>query len=62
MTPTPCASCERAREVVPPRGSRFRLCRLPLTDPAYPKYPPPPVVRCAGHVPKDAARPEGREG
>ena len=52
-----CESCERMREVVTPRGSRFVLCRLSLTDPAYPKYPPQPVVRCAGHVPRDAAGP-----
>jgi aryl-alcohol dehydrogenase-like predicted oxidoreductase len=44
------------RAVVTPRGSRFVLCRLSAADTAYPKYPPQPVVRCAGHVPLDAAR------
>jgi hypothetical protein len=33
------------------RGSTFFLCRLSLTDERFPKYPPQPVVACAGHVP-----------
>jgi len=41
----------RMREVATPR-SRFLLCELSETDPAYPKYPPQPVVRCEGHQPK----------
>jgi hypothetical protein len=55
-----CESCERVREVVTPMESRFLLCQLSLTDPSYPKYPPQPVVKCAGHVPKDAG-PEVRD-
>ncbi len=56
MTPSLCESCGRMREIVTPKGSRFLLCRLSLTDAAYPKYPPQPVVRCPGHAPKDAAQ------
>jgi hypothetical protein len=41
------------REVKTPRGSRFLLCQLSLTDDAYPKYPPQPVVRCEGFKPTD---------
>ncbi len=48
-----CEMCASMREVVTPKGSRFLLCRLSQTDPAYPKYPPQPVVRCAGYQLKD---------
>jgi hypothetical protein len=44
-----CESCAWRREVVTPKGSRFLLCELSRADRAYPKYPPQPVVRCAGH-------------
>jgi 3-isopropylmalate/(R)-2-methylmalate dehydratase small subunit len=33
------------------RGSRFYLCRLSFRDPRFPRYPPIPVVRCAGYEP-----------
>jgi hypothetical protein len=45
------------REVLTPRGSRFLLCRLSQTDPAFPKYPPQPVVRCDGYQPTQLADP-----
>jgi hypothetical protein len=41
------------REVVTPKGSRFLLCQLSTSDPAFPKYPPQPVVRCYGYQPRD---------
>jgi len=41
------------REIITPKGSRFLLCQLSNSDPAYPKYPPQPVVRCGGHQRKD---------
>ncbi len=44
-----CESCDRVREVLTPRGSRFLLCRLSAADPTYPKYPRQPVVRCRGY-------------
>jgi hypothetical protein len=44
-----CETCASMREVVTPKGSRFLLCRLSQTDPAFPKYPPQPVVRCTGY-------------
>jgi hypothetical protein len=46
-----CESCTSMREVLTPRGSRFLLCQLSQTDPAFVKYPPQPVVRCAGYRP-----------
>ena len=53
MTRSLCETCALMREVVTPRGSRFLLCRLSQTDPAYPKYPPQPVVRCDGYREKE---------
>lgn len=47
-----CETCARVREVITPKGSRFLLCELSRTDPAFPKYPPQPVGRCAGYRPK----------
>jgi hypothetical protein len=53
MTASLCETCARMREVVTPKGSRFLLCRLSQTDPAYAKYPPQPVVRCDGYRKKE---------
>jgi hypothetical protein len=61
VTPSLCETCGRMRAVVTPSGSRFLLCQLATIDPAYPKYPPQPVVRCAGHVTEDSARPGERD-
>lgn len=43
-----CADCQHCRIV---RGERstFYLCQRSLTDPAYPKYPPLPVIACRGY-------------
>ena len=49
-----CETCHWMREVNTAR-SRFLLCELSKTDPAYPKYPPQPVVRCEGHEAKQEA-------
>ena len=48
-----CETCTWMREVITPKGSRFLLCQLSETDPAYPKYPPRPVVRCDGYQEKE---------
>jgi hypothetical protein len=53
MTHSLCETCAWMREVVTPKGSRFLLCRLSQADPAYPKYPPQPVVRCDGYQKKE---------
>jgi len=52
MTPSLCEMCKNKRDVVTAR-SRFLLCELVKSDPAYPKYPPQPVVRCEGYQPRD---------
>jgi len=52
MTLSLCQTCRWMREVTTPKGSRFLLCELSKTNPAFPKYPPQPVIRCDGHQPK----------
>lgn len=51
-----CWDCRWARRVTSSRGSVFYLCRRAETDPAYPKYPPLPRLRCAGYEPDLAGR------
>jgi hypothetical protein len=53
MTPTDpevglCAECEEVRVIESARGTRFYLCELSVGDPRYRKYPPLPVLACAG--------------
>ena len=43
-----CARC-RYCQVVKSDRSVFYMCRRSLTDPKYRKYPPLPVLRCAGY-------------
>ena len=55
-----CEDCQRMREVITAKGSRFLLCELSRTDSDYPKYPPQPVMRCDGHQPNHRT-PENKE-
>jgi len=43
-----CSACRHCQPIDSPRGSVFHLCRLALTDKAYKKYPPLPVLACPG--------------
>jgi hypothetical protein len=43
-----CENCARSKEIRSDRGSLFILCTRGLTDPAWPKYPRLPVLRCTG--------------
>lgn len=43
-----CESCAQTRVVISGTGSRFLMCQKSLVDKHYPKYPPQPVLRCAG--------------
>jgi hypothetical protein len=52
-----CATCMHAQVVVSSKGSTFMLCQLSRTNPAFPQYPPLPVVSCSGYAPLHAARP-----
>jgi ADP-ribose pyrophosphatase len=51
-----CWDCRWARRVTSGRGALFFLCRRAEADPTYPKYPPLPRRRCAGHEPEASAR------
>lgn len=48
-----CLECRFAQVVESERGSVFYLCQRSRTDPAFPKYPALPVVRCSGYELKD---------
>ena len=44
-----CEACRHSRVITSARGSVFRLCQLSAVDPAFPRYPALPVVRCRGY-------------
>ena len=46
-----CGHCVNARIIESRRGSRFYMCELSKVDPAFPKYPPLPVLECSGYRP-----------
>lgn len=50
-----CARCRHTQRVVSSRGSVFWLCGRSRLEPEYRKYPPLPVLRCAGWEPADVA-------
>ena len=50
-----CDLCRHQRLVRTGRGSEFSLCERHKTDPRFRKYPPLPVVRCAGFERRDAS-------
>ena len=43
-----CHACRHMDVIRSDRGSVFYLCRLSFSDPSFPRYPPIPVVACAG--------------
>ena len=54
-----CETCAWKREIKTPR-SRFLLCQLSQTDARFPKYPPQPVIRCAGYQTEDRSLDEAK--
>ena len=46
-----CGACRWARIVESRRGSRFYMCGRSRFDPAFPKSPGLPVLRCVGFEP-----------
>jgi hypothetical protein len=49
-----CDRCVNQKLVHTTRGSTFSMCLRHRTEPErYPKYPPLPVVECAGFEPRD---------
>ena len=55
-----CAICAHARRVTSGRGAVFWLCGRSAADPAFPKYPRLPVLRCDGHEPGAPAQGDQR--
>jgi len=49
-----CAACTHVQLVTSRRGSTFYLCRLSFVDPTFARYPPLPVLSCAGFQPRPA--------
>ena len=49
-----CATCLHRRIVRSGRGSTFILCQRSRFDPAFPRYPRLPVLRCRGYEAGDA--------
>jgi hypothetical protein len=54
VQPGLCAGCVHLRLLASPR-SVFVRCGLADSDPAFPRYPALPVLRCAGFRPPPAA-------
>jgi hypothetical protein len=48
MIPSLCEHCCHVKKVVSGKESRFLLCLKSTADRRFPKYPPQPVVKCAG--------------
>ncbi len=48
-----CETCAWVREVITAKQSRFLLCQLSRSNPAFAKYPPQPVIKCDGFQQKD---------
>lgn len=44
-----CATCLHHRIIRSGRGSTFYLCERSRSDPAFPRYPPLPVLACRGY-------------
>jgi hypothetical protein len=57
-----CAACRWMRRVGNRRGSVFYRCARADTDPRFPRYPPLPVVTCAGYERSDAPDQTERDG
>ncbi|HEX2190944.1 MAG TPA: hypothetical protein VHG51_18695 [Longimicrobiaceae bacterium] len=49
-----CAGCAHVRVVRSGKGSTFYLCEMSRVDPAFPRYPRLPVLRCRGFAPAEA--------
>jgi hypothetical protein len=56
-----CVDCVHSRVIDNARGSRFYLCRLSERDARFPRYPPLPVVSCAGYEAESPPE-ENKEG
>jgi hypothetical protein len=59
VDPGLCAGCAHVQVVVSGRGSKFFRCLEHDRDPAWPKYPPLPVLRCGRFVAAEVSPPGG---
>ena len=55
-----CPYCVNVKVIANDRGSRFYLCRLSISDPRFPKYPPQPVIACSGFERGDRKADDGK--
>lgn len=51
-----CETCAHVRVLDAASGSRFYRCNRSDLDARFPRYPPLPVARCAGHQPGAPSR------
>jgi hypothetical protein len=61
VQPGLCASCVHLRLLASPR-SVFVRCGLADSDPAFPRYPALPVIRCSGFRQAPGQGPKGPIG
>lgn len=52
-----CPGCLHVRMIRSDRGSVFYQCLLAAVNPRFPKYPPLPVLSCAGYEMADLNAP-----
>ena len=52
-SPGLCGACRYGRRIETRRGSVFWRCERSLTEPAYPRYPALPMLRCTGFEPPE---------
>jgi hypothetical protein len=45
-----CAECRFHTHVRSNRGKEYHLCGYAKEDPAFPKYPRLPVLKCSGYL------------
>jgi hypothetical protein len=57
-----CAACRHARVQRTARGSEFWRCARAETDARFARYPPLPVVSCAGYEEAREDTGSGRRG
>lgn len=54
-----CCGCVHGQAIVSGRGSTFWRCGEHDRDPAWPKYPRLPVLRCARFAVAEGVSPDG---
>ena len=60
MIPSLCQHCQFVRIVKTPQGAEYLLCQKWQTDKRFAKYPPQPVLACAGFQPGNSSPPNAK--